>query len=127
MRPLFPALLALVAGALTSCVETPDPKTAAAEARSRAALADAITRMCDVDRHAGLKADADLLALGLKRSAWINEHVDNPDAIELRTRMSVKGAADQACLLRDKANEVGVTSCALADALATSGEGGLAP
>ena len=87
----------------------------------------ALTMMCDVDRLAGLTPDAEPLAVGPRRTAWISEHVDNPDAIELRTLMSVKGAAEQASMLRDRAKEAGVTRCALADTLEKTGLGGLAP
>jgi hypothetical protein len=87
----------------------------------------ALAQMCDVDHQAGLAPEKDLLGVGAKRTAWIAEHVDNPDIIELRTYMSVKGASDQATLLRACATQAGVPSCALADSLASLNEGGLAP
>ena len=63
----------------------------------------------------------------MDRSAWINEHVDNPDGIELRTVLSVKGAAEQAKMLREQARMLGVPGCALADALEKNEMGGLSP
>jgi hypothetical protein len=100
------------------------PKAPTAEDR---AFAAALSRMCDVDRQAGLAADSDPLALGPKRTEWIATNVDHPEVIELRTLMSVKGAADQACMLRDRAAAVGLASCPLADTLARTNEGGLSP
>jgi hypothetical protein len=100
------------------------PKAPTADDR---ALAAAVARMCDVDRQAGLSADADPLAIGPKRTAWIAANVDHPDVIELRTLMSVKGAADQASMLRDRAQALGLASCPLADTLARTNEGGLSP
>ena len=41
--------------------------------------------------------------------------------------MSVKGAPEQACMLRDRARDLGVKDCALAESLAKTGEGGLSP
>ena len=83
--------------------------------------------MCDVDRQAGLSPDAEPLAVGAKRTAWITDNVPYPDVIELRTLMSVKGAAEQAGMLRDCARAAGLKGCALAESLARSGEGGLSP
>jgi hypothetical protein len=90
-------------------------------------FARAVTMMCDVDKLAGLTSGDDPLALGRQRSAWISDHVDNPDAIELRTLMSVKGAAEQATMLREHAKGAGVLRCALADDLDRTGVGGVVP
>lgn len=87
----------------------------------------AITMMCDVDRLGAITPEGEALGPGGKRTAWIADHVDNPEAIELRTQMSVKGAAEQGKMLRARAEEAGVKGCALADALEQSGAGGLAP
>jgi hypothetical protein len=118
-------LLAPVA-VLTACcaASPPEPKMAPAERR---AFTVAVTRICDVDRQAGLSPDADPLGVGSKRTAWISANVDNPDAIELRTLMSVKGASDQGGMLRETAKDLGLPSCALADSLVKTGEGGLLP
>lgn len=82
--------------------------------------------MCDVDKLAGLSGEADPISVGQRRTEWISQHVDNPDAIELRTLMSVKGAGEQASMLRDEAKGCGISSCALAGAIEADG-GGLAP
>jgi hypothetical protein len=119
MRVLAP----LFAFALVACASTPVSKSAA----PGQPFAAAVGMMCDVDRLAAIAADGDPLGAGPKRSAWIAEHVDNPDAIELRTLMSVKGAGEQAKLLREQAKAAGVARCALADALEQSGMGGLSP
>jgi hypothetical protein len=111
---------------LTACasMSTSEPKMPPAE---RHAFAAAITRMCDVDRQAGLSPDSDPLGIGSKRTAWISANVDNPNAIELRTLMSVKGASDQGCMLRDLAKDLGLSGCALAESMERTGEGGLLP
>jgi hypothetical protein len=109
---------------LTACAATPESKVSIADQH---AFAAAVARMCDVDRQAGISPDADPLGAGPKRTAWIAANVDNPDAIELRTLMSVKGASEQATMLRDRAKELGLRTCALAEALTRTGEGGLSP
>ncbi len=88
---------------------------------------DAIQSICDVDRLASITADDDPLSAGAKRSAWIQQHVENPDGIYLRTMLSVKGAGDQATALREEAKGVGLARCALADEIEKSGAGGLSP
>jgi hypothetical protein len=87
----------------------------------------AVSMMCDVDRLAGLAPEEDPIGAGTQRTAWIQTHVENPDAIELRTYMSVKGAAEQAEMLRCNAKEVGLKSCRLADSLEQHAAGGLSP
>ena len=128
MRTLAFASTVLLAGcmsmSMSTSTSTPESKLSPTEQR---AFAAGVARMCDVDRRAGLTTDADPLTLGQRRTAWIADHVESPDVIELRTLMSVKGAADQACMLRDKAAELGVQRCPLADTLAKTGEGGLSP
>jgi len=83
--------------------------------------------MCDVDRLAGLSADEDPLGIGGRRTAWLADRIDNPDGIELKTYLSVKGAADQARMLRQSAKEAGLARCALAESLDTQQSGGLSP
>jgi hypothetical protein len=119
-NPLLVSSVLLV----SACASTPSPRVPSAE---DVAFAKALSAMCDVDRKAGLSPDADPLGVGSKRTAWIAANVDDPNVIELRTYMSVKGAAEQAELLRAKVKEMGVGSCALADSLARTNEGGLAP
>src|SRR4051794_16298893 len=106
MRSLL-AVVPLLAA--ISCVTTPEPKAASSSGQTFPA---AFTMICDVDRLAGLTADADPLGAGAKRTAWISDHVDNPDAIELRTVLSVKGAGEQAKMLREQAKMLGVPRCA---------------
>ena len=122
MRHLLP-LLAL-ASLLSACSSMPEPK---APAEDQKRFAAAVATMCDVDRLAGLTPDADPLGIGTKRTAWITEKVDNPDAIELRVLLSVKGASDQGHMLRARAKELGVERCALADTLEKTDVGGLSP
>jgi hypothetical protein len=119
MRPVL-ALLLLVLPACT-VAEAP-PARAPGQC-----YADALALICDVDHLAGLDAEADPIAVGQKRTEWIQGHADNPDAIELRVLMSVKGAGEQATMLRSQAKQAGLTKCALADSLEKTGAGGLSP
>jgi hypothetical protein len=123
MRHL-PLLALTLPLALAACAAPCPPKPAPSGGQSFEA---ALGVICDVDRLAGLRSDADPLGVGNKRSSWLAAHADNPDAIELRTLMSVKGPADQAQMLRDQAKAHGVARCALADELEKSGVGGLSP
>jgi hypothetical protein len=116
---LFP-LLVLPACKMMPAAQCPSPE-------EQKAYAAALVKMCDVDRQAGLTPDAEPLAVGAKRTAWISENVGNPDIIELRTLMSVKGAADQGTMLRERVKGAGIAGCPLADSLAQTGEGGLSP
>ncbi len=116
------AARALVLLALPGCT-TPEPRAPTQDK----ALAGAIQLICDVDRLAGVDADKDLLDAGARRSAYLDEHDTSPDGIELRTLLSVKGATDQAKMLRERAREVCNTGCALADTLDRTGMGGLTP
>jgi hypothetical protein len=117
------SLLALLL-TVAACTSTPDAKTPETSGQS---FPQALAMICDVDRLAGIEAAADPVAIGGKRTAWIAEKVDNPDAIELRTLLSVKGAQDQARMLREQAKALHVQSCALADSLEREGTGGLSP
>lgn len=119
------ALLALLPlTPLLACGPMPDAKAPAPTGQT---FPQAVAMMCDVDKLAGTSADADPLGVGQKRSEWLGEHVENPDGIELRTLLSVKGAAEQGQMLRAKAKTVGLPACALADALEKDGAGGLSP
>lgn len=123
MRPqlLFPLLLLPF---LPACGPAPQ---ANAPTPGGQTFPEAVATMCDVDRRAGLDATADPISVGQMRSAWIAEHVTSPDGIELRTMLSVKGAAEQGAMLREEAKKTGLARCALADALEADGTGGLSP
>lgn len=123
MRHLLAALAALPLLA-AACGAVPAAQAPPAGGQS---FPQALTMICDVDRLAGVVAEADALGAGGKRTAWLSDHVDNPDAIELKTLMSVKGPPEQAKMLRARATEAGVTKCALADVLEKSELGGLSP
>ncbi|WP_437606140.1 hypothetical protein WMF20_34705 [Sorangium sp. So ce834] len=114
---LFPVLL-------LACGPAPEAKTKAPAGQT---FPEAVAMMCDVDGRAGLDAEGDPISVGQMRSAWIAEHVTNPDGIELRTMLSVKGAAEQGAMLREEAQRAGLTRCALAASLAEDGTGGLSP
>jgi hypothetical protein len=128
MRPalLLPtlSLLLLPACAHATAVECATPSGPTA---SGLTYATAVGLMCDVDRKAGISDEADPVGVGLKRTAWMMEHADHPDAIELRVLLSVKEPSEQARMLREQAKEVGLGACALADTLEKSTGGGIAP
>ncbi|NUP06545.1 MAG: hypothetical protein HOW73_10850 [Polyangiaceae bacterium] len=75
----------------------------------------AVKVMCDVDHLAALEADEPDELADPKRFTYLDQAVDNPDGIYLRTLLSVKFGEDRACLLRDAQHEVGLEACALAD------------
>ena len=121
MRKLLVAVVVLL---LPACTR-PEPAAPAVQGQT---YAQAVAIVCDVDRLAGITAaEADPLALGQQRTEYVNAHVENPDGIYLRTMLSVKGAAEQATMLRAEAKKAGMSRCALADALAAEGTGGLSP
>jgi hypothetical protein len=120
MRSLLVALPSLA----LACSTTPVARNATPPGQS---FPQAVTMICEVDSLAGIAAESDPLGVGSKRSAWLADHVENPDAIELKTLMSVKGAAEQAKMLRAHLEECGVKRCALADVLEKGDAGGLAP
>lgn len=116
-RALFRLPLAL----LVACSAAPPAASPGPEQR------ETITRFCDVDALAHIRAEDDPLTLGTRRTEWLTAHVDTPDGIYLRTLMSVKGAAEQAKMLREEAQRSGLSACALADSLEAEGAGGLSP
>lgn len=109
---------------LPACATAPEPRTVAPAGQT---FPDAVAMLCDVDRLAGITAEGEPLSVGVKRTAWIAEHVENPDGIELRTLLSVKGAEEQAKMLRERASSIGLTRCALADSMEKTGSGGISP
>ncbi len=84
----------------------------------------AIETICNVDALASLSIADDPLGADVQRFAWLEEHVDNPEGIYLRTVLSVKTPPDRSGLLREAAQVVGLGSCALADSEAKRGSDG---
>jgi len=125
MRSRIFRTLALL-GALGGCAGTPDITKAPAPEGGQS-YAQALEAMCDVDRRAGLSSEEDPITIGQRRSAWIADHVENPDGIYLRTMISVKGPEEQAVAMRAEARKVGIGRCALADAIERDGAGGISP
>jgi hypothetical protein len=100
-------------GASSGPAKPPEPKP-------EQSYEEAIALMCDVDRRAGLDPASDPIDVGQKRSDWLADHVKNPDAIYLRTMLSVQSERQQGQALRAEAKGCGVGSCALADSLEQS-------
>jgi hypothetical protein len=123
MRPYSLASLLLLLS-LPACASQPEPQAPPSGGQT---FPEAVAMICDVDTLAGLSGEADPLGIGQSRTDWISQRVDNPDAIELRTLLSVKGATEQGGMLRDRAKQVGLKSCTLADSLEKDGTGGLSP
>jgi hypothetical protein len=119
------APLALLAFAAGLCARAHAP--ARAPAYVGQSLPEALRLVCDVDHLAGLGAEANPLELGRKRTAWLGEHVANPDAIELLTLASVKGGREQASMFRACGAEEGIRACPLADSLEADETGALSP
>ena len=119
-------LLASLSIVLAACGASQEPQPQAAPQNGQT-FADAVKLMCEVDQRAGLTAEEDPLAIGQQRSAWLADHIDNPDGIEFRTLVSVKGPEEQAQMIRAKAKEVGVEKCPLADSIEATSVGGISP
>lgn len=124
-KPLVLVALASLASIVAACGYTTPPPTE--PAFTGQSYPQAMQTICDVDRLAGIQADDDPLSIGRKRTEWVQQHVENPDGIYLRTLVSVKAASDQAVDLRNEAKEAGLARCALADDLEKTGMGGLSP
>lgn len=75
----------------------------------------AVEVMCNVDRLAELDPEEPDELADVKRFSYLEQHVDNPDGIYLRTFLSVNFGEDRECLLRDAQTEVGLAQCPLAD------------
>lgn len=114
-------LLCLPFALLLACARTPPAEAPGPEQR------ETVTRFCDVDALAHITPESEPLSVGARRTEWLTAHVDTPDGIYLRTMLSVKGAAEQAAMLREEAQRSGLAKCALADSLEAEGTGGLSP
>lgn len=102
-------LLALVV--LLACA--PAPK----EPASGTSFREGLSRLCDVDRRAGLDPEADPISIESARYDWALGHVENPDVIELVTLMRVKTNTQRVEMLRAASKEAVLPACALADAI----------
>jgi hypothetical protein len=110
---VFVALMLAGCGASSGPAKPPEPKP-------EQSYEEAISLICDVDRRAGLDPASDPIDVGQKRSDWLADHVKNPDAIYLRTMLSVQSERQQGQALRSEAKGCGVRTCALADSLEQS-------
>jgi hypothetical protein len=79
---------------------------------------EALRVMCRVDELAGLGAEDDPLEKSQKREDWLNERVENPDAIYFRTLLKVKSTEEKSAELRAEAKKSGLDGCPLADTIA---------
>ncbi|HEX2730596.1 MAG TPA: hypothetical protein VHM70_03290 [Polyangiaceae bacterium] len=75
----------------------------------------AMREVCDVDRLAQLDPAGNSIAVEGAREDWMNEHVKDPDAIELLTLMRVEGPKRRAEMLRQALEGSANRNCALAD------------
>ena len=82
---------------------------------------EALATMCDADRLARLENEADPLEKGQKREDWLNERIENPEAIYFRTLLKVQGPAEKSASLRSEAKASGLPTCRLAETIATEG------
>jgi len=79
---------------------------------------EALRLMCKVDELAGLAQEEDPLEKSQKREDWLNERIENPDAIYFRTLLKVKSAGEKSSELRAEAKKSGLNACPLADTIA---------
>lgn len=81
----------------------------------------AMTIMCNVDRIASIDPNDDPIGAEQKRADYVRDTVTNGDAVYLRTMWSVEAAAERAKDMREKAAQVGIRRCPLADSLEHDG------
>jgi hypothetical protein len=124
-RSLLLASFSIVLAMGCGASQAPEPE--AAPQNTGQTFADAVKLMCEVDQRAGLTAEEDPLAIGQQRTTWLADHIENPDGIEFRTIVSVKGPEEQAQMIRAKAKQIGMEKCALADSIEATSTGGLSP
>lgn len=98
--------------ALYACAPAPSK-----EPEAGTSFREGLSRLCDVDRRAGLDPDADPISIESARYDWALGHVENPDIIELVTLMRVKTDTQRVEMLRTASTEAALTDCALADAI----------
>lgn len=115
MRAHHVLLLVLVAMSGIACAPPRPAEPPPSVGLSGQTYKQAVETICAVDTLAQIAAPDDPVSVDVDRFAWLEEHVDNPEGIYLRTVLSVKTPKDRACLLRDAVREVGLPRCALAD------------
>jgi hypothetical protein len=79
---------------------------------------EALRVMCKVDELAGLARTVDPLEKSQAREDWLNERIENPDAIYFRTLLKVKSAEEKSAELHAEAKKAGLDTCPLADTIA---------
>jgi hypothetical protein len=108
--------LLLVASSIVGCFKQqaapPEPPSVGPSGQT---YRQAVERICNVDTLASVSMDEDPIAGDVRRFGWLEENVDNPDGIFLRTVLSVKAPAERCSMLREAMREVGVQRCPLAD------------
>jgi hypothetical protein len=113
---------------LLACAgKEPAAQPAASGAQS---FEQALELICDVDelrKKEAPDAEEDAMAVGRLRTRILNERVESPDGIFLLTMLSVKGAKEQAALLRKELAAAGGQRCRLADSLEADELGALSP
>jgi hypothetical protein len=86
----------------------------------------AVKTICFVDEHVAYADDEPPLDRSRKRSDWLDA-VANPEAIYLKTMLSVKPSAEQFQVLREEARNAKLASCPLADEIEREELSALAP
>ncbi len=86
----------------------------------------AVKTICFADEQVAYAEDEAPLDRSRKRSAWLDA-VANPEAIYLKTILSVKPSSEQSQALREEARAAKLTSCPLADQIERDELSALAP
>ena len=118
MRSSLLCLLLLSAGCAAS-----EPKVACPEKEAHDL---AVKTICFVDEHIARTEGEEPLERSRRRSQWLDEAA-NPEAIYLKTLLSVKPSSEQSRTLREEAQSAKLASCPLADEIERSELHALAP
>jgi hypothetical protein len=106
MRPCLLCLLIASAGCAASETKVACPEKQAHDL--------AVKTICFVDEQVAYADDEPPLDRSRKRSQWLDA-VANPEAIYLKTMLSVKPSSEQSRALRQEARDAELASCPLAD------------
>jgi len=77
--------------------------------------------ICDVDRHAGITSETDLIEAESNRHDFLSEHITSPDGIYFYTLLRAKDPKQAAALLANQAKEMKLSKCNRVEALEAAG------
>jgi hypothetical protein len=118
MRSCLLCLLIVFAGCAASETKVACPEKEAHDL--------AVKTICFVDEQVAYAEDEPTLDRSRRRSQWLDA-VASPEAIYLKTMLSVKPSSEQSQALRQEAREAKLASCPLADEIERDELSALAP